>query len=176
MILPFPQRTSESSEGPHLTGDQMSDLLTSASTGEAQAHLDACPACAQELSGLREALSLFHVATVNHAEREMQNLHQSFLPIIPTRRSHSQSYLWVAAGIALIAGIFPLQMRWQQDSPVKPAVAHVVPAHTQESDEALLADIDRELDASVPASMQQLADPTSDTTSPSNASTQRNKE
>jgi hypothetical protein len=59
-----------------------------------------------------------------------------------------------------MAGILPLEMRWQRNVAAPKAAATVASARSAESDEALLEDIDRELSASVPAPMQALADPT----------------
>jgi hypothetical protein len=64
-----------------------------------------------------------------------------------------------------MAGILPLEMRWQRAvsttaaaSESSAAAAGAI-AKVAESDEALLEDVDRELSASVPAPMQALADP-----------------
>jgi hypothetical protein len=149
----------------------MSDLLACpSSTGETtSAHLLACTACAAEFASLREAISLFQEARIAHADREfdrLQTLARPAFPVLPAHRAYPQMLFWVAASIVLMAGILPLEMRWQRaiSTPSAQAIAaaHAASAlaKTAESDEALLEDVDRELSASVPAPMQALADPT----------------
>jgi hypothetical protein len=161
----------------HLTSDQMSDLLAcpssvleAPSSGDsASAHLLVCAACAAEFASLREAISLFQEASVAHADREfdrLQTLARPAFPVLPAHRAYPQTLFWVAASVVLIAGILPLEMRWQRSlsttaaaSESSAAAAGAI-AKVAESDEALLEDVDRELSASVPAPMQALADPT----------------
>jgi hypothetical protein len=161
----------------HLTSDQMSDLLicrssvleAPSSTSEtARAHLLVCAACAAEFASLRETISLFQEANVAHADREfdrLQTLARPAFPVLPTHRAYPQTLFWVAASVVLMAGILPLEMRWQRAvsttaaaSESSAAAAGAI-AKVAESDEALLEDVDRELSASVPAPMQALADP-----------------
>ena len=162
----------------HLTSDQMSDLLACPSSvleapsclGEtARAHLLACAACAAELANLREAISLFQEASVAHADREfdrLQTLARPAFPVLPAHRAYPQTLFWVAASVVLMAGILPLEMRWQRTLSTPAAASETSAASAgaiakvAESDEALLEDVDRELSASVPAPMQALADPT----------------
>jgi len=160
--------------GLHLTNDQMSDLLAGASTPQteasayAEAHLLTCAACAAEFASLREAISLFQEASVVHADREfdrLQTLARPAFPVLPTHRAYPQTLFWVAASVVLMAGILPLEMRWQRAVSTSAAAAESSApsagaiAKVAESDEALLEDVDRELSASVPAPMQALADP-----------------
>jgi hypothetical protein len=158
----------------HLTSDQMSDLLACATspqdesleletaTARAEAHLRTCATCAAEYASLREALSVFRDASTALADRELsrlQPLSRPAFPVLPARGAYSQTLFWMAASAILMAGILPLEMRWQRPlatPPIATASASV------ESDEALLEDIDRELSASVPAPMQALSDPTGD--------------
>jgi len=154
---------------PHLTSDQMSDLLVSGTVTQtgaeaAEAHLRTCAACSAELAGLRDALSLFQQASIDHADRDFARLKHPAYPVLPAHRPYSQTLFWVAASAVLIAGILPLEMHWQRTVSTPPAVTATAFAHTpeSESDEALLEDINRELSASVPAPMQALADPTGD--------------
>jgi hypothetical protein len=157
----------------HLTDDQMSELLdpaTALATGSAhleaaEAHLPTCAACSAELASLREALSLFQQASIAHADQEFARLpsqdtaDRPAYSLRPAHRPYSQTLFWLAASAVLVAGILPLQMRWQRNPSTPPATTSA-PAHTTESDEALLEDINRELSTSVPAPMQALADPT----------------
>jgi len=164
---------------PHLTSDQMSDLLACAlpprgeslplepaATG-AEAHLRACAICAAEFNSLRDALSLFQQATIAHADREFSRLRKPAFSVLPVHRPYSQTLFWVAASAILMAGILPLEIRWQRTPAIPQTATAGVSAHTPESDsdEALLEDIDRELSASVPTPMQALADPTGDASS-----------
>jgi hypothetical protein len=152
----------------HLTSDQMSDLLVSANSAEcesahleaAEAHLHTCTACAAEFASLREALSLFQQASVAHADREFARLQRPAYPVLPVHRPYSKTLFWAAASAVLLAGILPLEMRWQRTPPASPVVTAEAAAPAAESDEALLEDINQELSRSVPASMQALADPT----------------
>jgi hypothetical protein len=162
----------------HLTSDQMSDLLTcpssdrepASSIGEtARAHLLVCTTCAAEFASLREAISLFQEASITHADREfdrLQTLARPAFPMLPAHRAYPQTLFWVAASVVLMAGILPLEIRWQRTLSTPSAAIDTSAASAgtlakvAESDEALLEDVDRELSASVPAPMQALADPT----------------
>lgn len=157
----------------HLTSDQMSELLACATspqgeettTARAEAHLRTCATCAAELASLREALSFFREASTALADRELsrlQPLSRPAFPVLPARGAYSQTLFWMAASAILMAGILPLEMRWQRPLITPPIATASTSARTTESDEALLADIDRELSASVPAPMQALSDPTGD--------------
>lgn len=164
----------------HLTSDQMSDLLDRAlprrgetlnlepsATARAEAHLRSCAICAAEFASLREALLLFQEASVALADREFSRLRKPAFSVLPAHRPYSQTLFWVAASAILMAGLLPLEMRWQRtaSAPAAKAATAAASARTSESDEALLEDIDRELSASVPAPMQALADPTDDASS-----------
>jgi hypothetical protein len=161
---------------PHLTDYQMSELLDGAAAKgidpagleAAEAHLHTCAACSAEFANLREALSLFKEASVAHAGREfarLRSLDRPAYPVLPTYRPYSQTLFWVAASAVLVAGILPVEMRWQRTLSAPPTATLSASAHTAESDEALLEDINRELSASVPDPMQALADPTDSSSS-----------
>jgi hypothetical protein len=156
---------------PHLTDDQMSELLDAAAAKgiepadieAAEAHLRTCAACSAEFANLREALSLFKEASVAHASHEfarLRSLDRPAYPVMPIHRPYSQTLFWVTASAVLVAGILPVEMRWQRTLATPPAATFSAATHTAESDEALLEDINRELSASVPDPMQALADPT----------------
>jgi hypothetical protein len=155
----------------HLTSDQMSDLLAAPAETDlraAQAHLRTCVPCAAEFASLREALSLFQETSIAHADREFGRLryqHRTTYSMLSAHRPHSKTLFWVAACAIVMAGILPLELRWQRTVSAPPAVVGVASAHTPESDEALLDDINREISVSVPASMQALANPTGSTDS-----------
>lgn len=152
----------------HLTDDQMSELIASGmSTDAVEAHLDTCAVCAAEFASLREALSLFQEASVACADREfgrMRTPERLLSPMLPAKRPYAQTLVWLAASALLIAGILPIERRWQRSAPVAPAAA-AVSSPAPESDEALLEDINQDLSRSVPASMQALDSPTGASTS-----------
>jgi len=73
----------------------------------------------------------------------------------------------LAAAAMLLTVALPLAMRHQHEAAYAAAMVSSAPAHSIESDEALLEGIDRDLSASVPAPMQSLADPTASATTAS---------
>jgi hypothetical protein len=163
----------------HLTDDQMSELLDPATTESSLAHFEAaeshlrtCAACTAEVASLREALALFQQASITHAGQEFERLRTLDRPaysVRPVLRRYSQTLFWLAASTVLVAGILPLEMRWQRTPSTPSTAVAMTSPHTAESDEALLEDINRELSASVPAPMEALADPTGSSTSSSDS-------
>jgi hypothetical protein len=156
---------------PHLTQEQIANLLIAdpACTGpDANAHLRSCAVCTTELSGLRQSLGEFRDAVTLHAERQAAPLHRSVAAAnLRTMPQNRHVALWLATAAALVVAVsapFGLHLRHPAAMPV--AVLHnqaPLPApaapHTLESDEALLSSIDQDLSASIPASMEPLADP-----------------
>ncbi len=150
--------------GPHLSTEQMGELLdertaASAEQSVARAHLHACSLCAAEVRGLREALSLFRKTTVAYADERLAHVHRPVFTPIRERATISLPLLWTAAGVMLFASLLPMELH-------RPGTPHVQPRPTSplpkvESDEALMDDVNRELSAGLPASMQPLANPTS---------------
>src|SRR5208283_2397975 len=154
----------------HLTGEQFGELMagtTEAVGGElalAEAHLQACEQCAAELASLREAITLFREASSAYANEELRRRPRW---ILPERRSYSRSLMpayWVAAAAMFLTALFPLQVlrRHNAHPQATAVVASSTPASTAQSDEALLEDVNSEISASVPTSMQALADPSDD--------------
>jgi anti-sigma factor RsiW len=146
---------------PHLSEDQFGELLAGSSTS-ANPHLLTCDQCSAELASVRESLSLFRDATRSYADNELRSLPQMTLP---SRRFVSpalQPAWWLAAATLMLAALSPIQMQRQHayhaNALIAGAATTTATASTQ-SDEALLEDIDRETSASLPASMQALADP-----------------
>jgi len=133
----------------------------------AEAHLLTCARCAAELAGLREGLSLFRQASIAYADSELRRRPQWTLPGRSILRPALEPAYWVAAAAMLLTALFPLQVLRQHGLGSPPAVATSLADHPAESqsDEALLADVNREVSASVPAPMQALADPTGDVSS-----------
>jgi anti-sigma factor RsiW len=133
---------------------------------QAEAHLLVCEQCAAELASLREAISLFREASNAYADEELRSRPRW---ILPARRSHSQSLVpayWVAAAAMFLTALLPLQvMRRHTHAPPAAGVSSVAAsnaASNAQSDEALLEDVNSEISASVPTSMQALADPSDD--------------
>jgi len=175
----------------HLTHEQLSDvLLEDASTLELSAsandavheHLSTCLICSGELASLRQAFSSFRDTSIALASREL--LRASLHPATPdpaAKRNffHQPGYWAAGVAAALLLAVLPLGMHHPQPTPATPAVttqAQQQPARTVqslESDEALLNDINQQLSASVPTSMQPLED-TSTSASNSPTTTQRN--
>jgi hypothetical protein len=147
----------------HLTEDQFGELfLATAGRGssDAEAHLLLCEQCAAELAILRESLSFFRQASSAHAENELR-----LMPPMAVRRRAlpfvEPAYM-VAAAALFLAALLPMQALHRFVARPVPVVASVATGQPAESDQALLEDVDREASLSVPASMQALADPTTD--------------
>lgn len=156
----------------HLTGEQFGELMagtTEAAGGElalAEAHLLMCEQCAMELASLREAICFYREASNAYADEELR---QRPRWILPARRSTPRSLApayWVAAAAMLLTALFPLQlMRRHSIAPAAASVSSVAASDAgrdTQSDEALLEDVNSEISASVPTSMQALADPSDD--------------
>jgi len=134
----------------------------------AEAHLLLCPTCAAELANFRDSLSLFRQASSNHASRELNNLPPLSLPNRSLLFPALQPAHWVAVAATLLVALLPLQTFRQR--PTQPAATTLDSAQSPselQSDVALLDDVDREVSASVPTSMQALADPSGDSASAS---------
>jgi hypothetical protein len=71
---------------------------------------------------------------------------------------------WFAVATTLLIALLPLQTFRPRPAQFTPAESYSV-ADTTESDAALLDDVDREASASVPTSLQALADPTEEDSS-----------
>ena len=165
--------------GAHLTGEQFGELLsrfTEAVEGEptsAEAHLQACEACSTELASLREAITLFRDASDAYADQELRGIPRWRLPRRILRQAFAPAY-WMAAAAMFVTALFPLQVMRQHAHRTPPVTATSATASNAaiavQSDEALLEEVNRDISASVPTSMQALADPTEDATAVSNES------
>jgi hypothetical protein len=154
----------------HLTEEQFGELLcapprTGVQTpSPEEAHIQSCEQCAAELAGLRESLLLFRDASTAFADDQLRHLPPMHLPA----RTELAPALWPAylatAAALLLAAFLPMQILWQRASRPAPqariSTTSRIQVYAKESNEALLNDIDREVSASVPDSMQALADPT----------------
>lgn len=172
----------------HLTHEQLCDLilaerslpLEDESTDHrqhgsdiVQAHLQACPLCSAELTSLRDSLSHFRDASVSYARQEFAQSYAHRSSIAPPHSYLSQPLYWTAAAVVFVAALFPLSMHRQHPITHGVTTATLSSPQTTESDAALLADIDQEISADVPAPMRPLADPTAGATSATSASDQR---
>jgi anti-sigma factor RsiW len=170
--IPISAHLTEDQFGGLLAGDAQQPILASA-----QAHLLTCEKCAAELASLRESLSLFQQATGAYAGEELRRLPQASLPdrpaVSPGLVFALEPAYWLAAAV-LLAGLLPLQTGHRHAVAPAPTGASSNFAES-ESDDALLNDIDSEASASVPASMQALADPAvaQDSDNTAQTSTQR---
>jgi len=165
----------------HLTEAQFGELLAGPAQGESaeraasEAHLQDCEKCAAELAGLRESLSLFRDASTAYADEQFRRLPPMPAPVRPLLAPVLRPAYLAAAAALVLAAFLPMEMLWQRSHPTAPPSASagtIVQAYATESNEALLNDVDREVSASVPSAMQELADPTSNDISDPN-STQR---
>jgi anti-sigma factor RsiW len=156
----------------HLTGEQFGELLarfTEAVGPEptpAEAHLQACEACATELASLREVITLYREASKAYAEEELRGIARWRLPERRVFTHRLVPAYWVAAAAMIMTALFPLQVlrRHAVRTPaaeIASATASNTAASAQ-TDEALLEDVNSEISASVPTSMQELADPSDD--------------
>jgi hypothetical protein len=150
----------------HLTTEQFGEMIergaTEPDTVDAAAHLAASDQCRAELQSMREALAFFRQSTSAFTERELGRSHRvQTARFASIHRGFSPGLAWAAAGLLVMAGGLPLSLR-HKPAPVPVARHTAAPATAELSDEALLEDINREVSASVPASMQALADPTGD--------------
>ena len=140
----------------HLTDEQFADLLLGANPSSVQAHLKACPKCAEEAERVSGAIGSFERQTRLWAERRAASQ-----PILAPQRRPVFEWLhrpraWTAASlaIALAAGI-GVSARNSHQQPAQPQVAivHSQPAVPQVSpatikaDNELLSAIDGELRA-----------------------------
>lgn len=161
----------------HLTDDQFGELLvrsqgdTSPEMLLAEAHLLTCEKCAAELASMHEAVAFFREASNAYANSELRRMPRW---VMPERRTFSRLTFsngfapayWVAAAAMLLAAVLPLQLlRWHREQ-MPPAVAAVAMASASQaevstqSDAVLLEDVNRDISAKVPSSMQALAVPT----------------
>jgi len=144
----------------HLTPAQFDALLIGDRDDAAARHLQACPACAAEVAEVRSSLILLSGAITGmaKAERFHHNTRTTLLAP-PTRRPifRLTATLALAASVAIVAAVLPVGRLMHPPTVHTPITAST---HTQESDEALLTEIDQQLSASVPEALEPLQDPT----------------
>ena len=163
------QNGSANRSGRHLTEEEFGELMSAPVRREvhalsaAEAHVEECEQCAAELAELRASLSLFRQATTDFANEQLRHMPACSVPL---RQPLLQPMYFAAAAAILLAALLPMQVLHHEAAPRQQAVtatATARAAHSVESDEALLDDVNNEISASVPAPLQALADPTSNT-------------
>lgn len=160
---------------PHLTHEQLCDLLVAPTTPTLQEaghlemlrdHLSACQQCSAEFASLNQTLSAFRSTTTawtNHvwSQQQASGSSQPYRHPTPTRLLTLPA-LWTAAAAIAIAATISLSLH--RERPADPKTAQVSPTATQSrtttSDEALLEEVDATLSSSIPSPMQPLDDPT----------------
>jgi hypothetical protein len=168
---------------PHLTHEQLCDLILACSPhplssdfAALEKHLRTCPSCSEELNRLSRSLTNFREASTAYANRQLaefhvrQNNHQT---VLPTPHSLARPLYWACAAALVVAVLAPLGLRRHEaPAPTPEAAATVATVETQaqESDEALLEEINQDTSTSVPSPMRPLVDPAASSTNTSNSS------
>ena len=157
---------------PHLTHEQLCDFVLdlaphplSSDFAALRQHLAGCPACASELADLRGSISLFRDTTTACARQQMAEFHAKNT-ITPRPHSFFHPIYWATAAAMIVAAAIPLTLHRPSQPTPAPAVTVTTSAPAPQSDEALLEEINQEISAPVPSSMQPLADPIDDSTAP----------
>jgi hypothetical protein len=166
---------------PHLTHEQLCDFVLdlaphplSSDFAVLQQHLAICPACASELANLRGSISLFRDTTIACSRQELAEFHASNTALTPRPHTFFHPIYWATAAAMIFAAALPLTLHRPSQPPSAPVAAATTASPAVESDEALLDEINQEISAPVPSSMQPLADPTvNSTTAAQTTATQR---
>ncbi len=158
----------------HLTEVQFGELLDGSANKtyripdraltSAEEHLLTCEQCAAELATLREALLLFRGAATAYADDQLRNSAPIPIPARPLVVPALRPMYFAAAAALALAAFVPMQMLHQRSRQAPQQMTATgaavdVQTYATESNEALLDDVDRAASASVPDSMQALADP-----------------
>jgi hypothetical protein len=159
----------------HLTSEQMDLMLYAGpeeTDREAAEHAQTCAFCKAELNELQQSLGSFRSVTTEISERAA--LSRPRTNLLPARPVWSRdpfratpAYFALAASLTVAAVLVPFVRHSPEVQTPVPPKAQM--AHSVESDDALLRDIDQQLDASVPSAMEPLADPAMNSTRKSNA-------
>jgi hypothetical protein len=165
---------------PHLTHEQLCDLLViepapdlheAGRLDQLEEHLRDCEHCSAQLASLSQSLADFRSTTkawASHEWTSQQANSRSLHPLRPTRVLTLPA-LWAAAAALVIAAMLPLtQHHNAPPAPAPQAAAIATQTPANQSDEALLEEIDQTLSSSIPSPMQPLNDPTAGLHSQSN--------
>ena len=147
----------------HLSEEQFGELLSGISgqaLTSAQAHLATCDQCAAELSSLNDSLSLFRQASKAYADSELRRFPPVSMPARSILAPAFTPMYWAAAAALLLAAILPMQSLRQHTFRPGPSATAGLPESASQSDQALLEDVQTYMSASIPTSMEALADPT----------------
>lgn len=167
---------------PHLTHEQLCDLLLSGHSRDAwilsspeldaaQDHIQRCEACAAEFATLTASMQLFRSTANAWSSQQWNNR-----PLVPSRLLQPvasgsrlgglfpRPLLWAASAALAIAVAAPFALHYADDSGNGDTSVTMQSTHgrttSMQSDEALLEEINQTLASSVPSPMQPLADPT----------------
>jgi len=166
---------------PHLTHEQLCDLLLSGHSRDAwvlsspeldaaRDHIDECKACSDEFATLSESMQLFRSTADSWSSQKWS--HQSLVnastlkPVTTGSRLggiFARPLVWAASAALAIAVVVPFTLHRADDNSEDASVnPPVVRSNTMaaQSDEALFEEINQTLSSSVPSPMQPLADPT----------------
>jgi len=169
-----------SPQTPHLTHEQFCDLILAGSPhplssdfATLEQHLCACPSCSEELTRLSRSLTLFREASSGFAQQQLAEIraHRTEA-VLPAPHTLARPLYWASAAVLALAVLAPFGLQHgSARTPAPDAAAITTSSHTQESDEALLEEIDQDISASVPSSMRPLVDPVASTTATSAGNT-----
>ncbi|QHN05022.1 hypothetical protein FTO74_17925 [Granulicella sp. WH15] len=159
-----------------LTADQISDLLiaddpTALSLASRQRHLQQCPECNQEFTHMESLLGSLRYSATMSAARVQKPASKLRVAADSNRHNERRSSVWALVAATLAAAFALPFVHHAGADPLaavntffsRPAAtAKAAPAVTTEAgDEALLQGISQDLSASVPSSLELLADPAS---------------
>jgi len=167
---------------PHLSHEQLCDILLARSPralssdfAALQDHLSICSACATELADLRISLSIFRDASTSYARQQLTHVDTRKFSSLSQGTTFFQPVYRAIAATLLLAATLPFGLHRQPPSPPPSSSATAsAPAHTIQSDEALLEEISQELAAPIPSPMRPLADPTASSDATQSTSPKRN--
>jgi hypothetical protein len=160
---------------PHLTHEQLCDLILAQPTPEPQEtgrldmlrdHIRTCEHCSAEFASLNTSLNTFRSTADAWATGEWSRPRASQSPL-PARATLWGSLplpaLWAAAAVLVVAATLPLALHHNPPAtaPTPALVTAAPPRHANnQSDEALLEEVNETLSSSIPSPMQPLDDPT----------------
>ena len=160
---------------PHPTHEQLCDLILAPHALEFQEtgrldmlrdHLNTCQQCSAELASLNQSLATFRSTADAWATREWNRPRTGQSPL-PARAtlwgSPPLPALWATAAALVVAATLPLALH--HNPPATAPTPALVTATTprppsNQSDEALLEEVNETLSSSIPSPMQPLDDPT----------------
>ncbi|HEY6376886.1 MAG TPA: hypothetical protein VIX90_15300 [Edaphobacter sp.] len=152
---------------PHLTHEQLCDFVLdlaphplSSDFAVLQQHLANCPVCTAELTSLRDSISLFHDASTACAHQQLAEFRANNVALTPRPHAFFHPIYWATAAAMIVAAALPLTLHRPNQQPPTAVTTVTTAAPAPQSDEALLEEINQEISAPVPSSMQPLADPT----------------